>query len=89
MKLWHLIRGNNESFEMTESFGFLNECQIKLDLELCLHFLSVFSVVINECVLCIHGGLKPLMLLIDEIRAIEDGEKRSRREKSRLRGLCR
>jgi serine/threonine-protein phosphatase PP1 catalytic subunit len=72
----YLLRGNHESPEMTESFGFLDECIAKLDSDLYPLFLSVFcclpiAAVINECVFCVHGGLSPLINSIDEIRAID------------------
>jgi serine/threonine-protein phosphatase PP1 catalytic subunit len=71
-----LLRGNHESPEMTESFGFADECQMKLEPDLYAEFLRVFcclpiAAVINGAVFCVHGGLSPVMTSIAEIRAIE------------------
>jgi serine/threonine-protein phosphatase PP1 catalytic subunit len=71
-----LLRGNHESPEMTESFGFADECRAKLEAELYPAFLGAFcclpiAAVINRAVFCVHGGLSPVLSAIEDIRAIE------------------
>ena len=72
----YLIRGNHESMEMTETFGFADECKKKLNEQLWLRFLKVFdylpigAVVANEF-FCIHGGLSPELKSLDDVRAIQ------------------
>jgi serine/threonine-protein phosphatase PP1 catalytic subunit len=70
-----LLRGNHESPDMTDFFGFADECQTKLDSKLYAEFLRAFcclpvAAVINGAVFCVHGGLSPVMTSIAEIQAI-------------------
>jgi serine/threonine-protein phosphatase PP1 catalytic subunit len=71
-----LLRGNHESPEMTESFGFLGECISKLEANVYPMFLDVFkclpiAAVINGSIFCVHGGLSPVLNSIQQIREIE------------------
>jgi serine/threonine-protein phosphatase PP1 catalytic subunit len=71
-----LLRGNHESPEMTESFGFAAECIEKLDNRFYELFLDVFdcmpiAAVINQRIFCVHGGLSPVTYSIESIREIE------------------
>lgn len=72
----YLIRGNHESPEMTEYFGFLLECQQKVNGEVWKEFCKSFrylplAAVIGEKFFCIHGGLTPELKSINQIREIK------------------
>ena len=72
----YLIRGNHESMEMTETFGFADECKKKLNEQLWFRFLKVFDylpigAVVADEFFCIHGGLSPELNSLDDVRAIE------------------
>ena len=59
-----LLRGNHESPEMTQVFGFAEECARKLDIQILNNFLEVFdslplAALVGGKVFCVHGGLSP------------------------------
>jgi serine/threonine-protein phosphatase PP1 catalytic subunit len=71
-----LLRGNHESREMTECFGFAAECADKLAGRSYELFLSVFEcmpivAIVNQRIFCVHGGLSPATYSIQSIREIE------------------
>jgi serine/threonine-protein phosphatase PP1 catalytic subunit len=71
-----LLRGNHESAEMAEDFGFATECAEKGHSAVVPAFGEVFrclplAAIVNRRILCIHGGLSPTLTSIDQIRAIE------------------
>ena len=70
-----LLRGNHESPEMTEEFGFLEECELKLNSEIFDVFMDTFdclpiAALVGEKLFCVHGGLSPQVDTIDQIRLI-------------------
>ena len=70
-----LLRGNHESPEMTESFGFVDECERKLDYSIVSHFHDLFdclpiAAVVGEKIFCVHGGLSPSLKSLDDIRSV-------------------
>jgi serine/threonine-protein phosphatase PP1 catalytic subunit len=72
----YLIRGNHESPEMTELFGFRDECAQKYTIQIWPLFLKVFdtlpiAAVVGGRFFCVHGGLSPELLTLDDVRAIE------------------
>lgn len=72
----YLIRGNHESPEMSDVFGFADEVDTKLDRSLLDVFYEVFDIlpiaaIVGGEIFCVHGGLSPSMESIDEIRQIE------------------
>ncbi|KAH9359836.1 hypothetical protein HPB48_002435 [Haemaphysalis longicornis] len=72
-----LIRGNHESRQLTQVFGFYDECFRKYgSLAVWRYFTTVFdflplSALVDGRVFCVHGGLSPEIQTLDQIRAIE------------------
>lgn len=71
-----LLRGNHESPEMTESFGFEDECLLKLSQSVIPHFHSAFdtlpiAALVGGKIFCVHGGLSPSLTTLDDVRAIK------------------
>jgi serine/threonine-protein phosphatase 6 catalytic subunit len=72
-----LLRGNHESRQITQVYGFYDECLTKYGnanawKACCRVFdlLNVAAVIDNE-ILCVHGGLSPDINCVDQIRTIE------------------
>ena len=72
-----LIRGNHESRAVTQSYGFYTECARKYGSS---HVWNVFtslfdyltlSVVIDNRIFCVHGGLSPSIHTLDQIKVID------------------
>uniref|UniRef100_A0AC35TSG4 Serine/threonine-protein phosphatase n=1 Tax=Rhabditophanes sp. KR3021 TaxID=114890 RepID=A0AC35TSG4_9BILA len=72
-----LIRGNHESRQITQVYGFYDECVRKygtpLVWKMCTEVFDCLSLaaIINNKVFCVHGGLSPVIAHLDEIRSID------------------
>lgn len=71
-----LLRGNHECASINRIYGFYDECKRRFSVRLwkiyteCFNCLPV-AAVIDDKILCMHGGLSPELSSLDQIRAIE------------------
>ena len=72
-----LVRGNHESRQITQVYGFYDECLRKYgSVNVWRYCTDIFdyltlSALVGNKVLCLHGGLSPSINTFDQIRAIE------------------
>jgi len=70
-----LLRGNHESASINRIYGFYDECKRRYSIKLWKTFTDCFNclpvaAVIDEKILCMHGGLSPELSSLDQIRRI-------------------
>jgi serine/threonine-protein phosphatase 4 catalytic subunit len=72
-----LIRGNHESRQITQVYGFYDECLRKYgSLNIWKYCTDIFdylplAAVIDDKILCVHGGLSPNIQNLDDIRSLD------------------
>lgn len=70
-----LLRGNHESEQINRIYGFFDECKRRYSVKLWKTFLDTFNhlpvaALIDDKILCMHGGLSPELHSLEQIRNI-------------------
>jgi len=70
-----LLRGNHECASINRIYGFYDECKRRYNIKLWKIFTDCFNclpvaAIIDEKILCMHGGLSPELSSLDQIKRI-------------------
>ena len=71
-----LLRGNHECASVNRIYGFYDECKRRFNVKLWKIFTDCFNclpaaALIDEKILCMHGGLSPHLDRLDQIRNLK------------------
>jgi serine/threonine-protein phosphatase PP1 catalytic subunit len=71
----YLLRGNHEDAKINRIYGFYDECKRRFNVRLWKIFTDCFNclpvaALIDEKILCMHGGLSPELQNLDQIREV-------------------
>lgn len=71
-----LLRGNHESASINRLYGFYDECKKRYSIKLWKTFTDCFNclpvcAIIEDKIICMHGGLSPDIKQIEEIKSIQ------------------
>ena len=71
----YLLRGNHESEMINRTYGFFDECKRRYNIRIWKFFADCFnwlpiSALVNERILCMHGGLSPELTDINCLKKI-------------------
>lgn len=72
---FYLLRGNHESASINRIYGFYDECKRRYNIKLWKTFTDCFNclpvaALIDDRILCMHGGLSPELSNMEQIRTI-------------------
>lgn len=75
-KMLFLLRGNHESNQITRMYGFYDECKRRYNISLWREFCKLFdfmpiAAIIDERILCMHGGISPDLQSLDQINSVQ------------------
>jgi serine/threonine-protein phosphatase PP1 catalytic subunit len=70
-----ILRGNHECASINRIYGFYDECKRRYNIKLWKTFTDCFNclpvaAIVDEKILCMHGGLSPELQNFDQIRRI-------------------
>ena len=70
-----LLRGNHETSSISRMYGFYDECKRRYNIKLWKLFCNCFNTfpitaLINDKILCMHGGLSPELNSINQLKNI-------------------
>merc|ERR1712216_548024 len=70
-----ILRGNHECASINRIYGFYDECKRRYNIRLWKTFTDCFNcmpcaAIIDEKIFCVHGGLSPDLLTMDQIRHV-------------------
>ncbi len=70
-----LLRGNHETNAISRIYGFYDECKRRYSIKLWKLFVDCFnclpiSALIDDKIICMHGGLSPKLNSLEEIASI-------------------
>ena len=71
-----LLRGNHEASTVNFTYGFYDECKRKHNIKIWKLFCDVFNwmpvaALIDEKILCMHGGLSKELVFVNQIKDIK------------------
>jgi serine/threonine-protein phosphatase PP1 catalytic subunit len=76
----YMLRGNHEDASLNRVYGFYDECKRKYSVKLWKTFVDVFNwlpiaALVDNKILCMHGGLSPELTNVNQIDSIERPQK--------------